>query len=286
MSTRPLYNTVVENFNYSESSVAFYFESDSVFPSTNLLNFKNLEYVFISYERSYDKHVNHPVELRLDTMAMKSLTNLRYIEIVGAQLIGDWTFLGNHVQIQGLSFNFCGILREQLNSLIPANLEYLNLEYNMITDINPIIEKCQKLEFLRINGNPLNSLPTIRSESLVTFESYDCFFVSQEYRFELEYDFLINTGSWPDFDFTSINIGENTQGLETLLFSPHFKSLVITIDSNDDLYALNKHIRALPFKIRRAYRKMEIRYSNCKPNKDYFKYLNVWNKLKLYCFLY
>ena len=156
----------LRNQSYARK-VEVYNYSDSVFPNKELLKLKNVENICLrasmppikrlmdnrSIKRLKDIRPNMGdstyafSKIRIDTIALKQLTHLKYLTIVGFDFdrcLKDIFVVKN---LAGLAINFCSI------SFIPKeiaqlnNLEILDLRLN---DINSLPQEINQLDNLKV----------------------------------------------------------------------------------------------------------------------------------------
>ncbi len=143
MLRKPLPGAKYEKFKYDEKSVAIFQYTDTIFPNSEILRFKNLEYLYMSYSGKHliagsEDYYDHGIQLlHIDSMALGQLPQLKYLEIVGFDMSNTSIIpIISCKNLLGLTMNYCNLNDSHLAQINPSNLEHLDLSYNKMESIS------------------------------------------------------------------------------------------------------------------------------------------------------
>lgn len=277
MGGRPWFKTYVSGFTYQETSVGFFYLNDSVFPNDEMCKFKNIEYLFVSYCNE-GASINSKVSI--DAEKLKKLYGLKYLEIAGAPFDSTWSLLLSLPGLTGLSLNLCGIQSFATSKYCAENLEYLDIDYNLLKSFVGLETIAPKLEYLSSIGNPIAILPTLSLSNLKYFYS-DAWPLTEDFSY-FDKCTVSNTGSpyWPAYDFERVRIDSCFMPIFDLLRRKQFRKMEFVTDEYDDLSLWYKQFSNLRWTEKICFRKLNVYNSEVRPNPYHYKYFTRSNRVK------
>jgi hypothetical protein len=267
MKLRPKANTFNNIGDYSSKELAIAAYTDSIFPNAEILKYKNLEYIYIRFERNnkdfIDDSTAHTNAIKIEALLLSSLKNLACIEIEGTVITSSLDELFNLKQLKGIALNSCGIRDVQLEKISSSTCEYLDLSSNFISSTNFI--NSSNFPNLKHLFMGFNDVSNFKSHGLNYIEEISLsnsaigpFQIFDDPNWPL--DTLLDYSSWPKSESNKFELMNVQLALDSLISNNNVKSVSISYSAESDFANYTKVIMKKSLSERLRYRKLRIRF--------------------------
>lgn len=216
----PLHAIYVTENNYT----------DSVFPNAEILQLKNVEHLVVMGRFCRQKKGDSlmaPLKIRIDTVALKSLTKLKYLELSYFDFHEFPVAICSLTQLKGLSIaiSFIDSIPDEIARM--KSLQLVEFRLNELHSLPPVFATMDSLVEIDLANNRFTKIP----EVTLQMKNLNTLILSN---IETDQEF-IGDWRWPHRMYINrINYYKETESLGKLLKSSSLRHIYIQVNTTDE----------------------------------------------------
>lgn len=204
--------------------------TDSVFPNAAILQLKNVEHLVVAGRFCRDKKGDSllaPLKVRIDSVALKSLTKLKYLELTYFDFHEFPVAICSLTQLKGLSIavSFLDSIPDEIARM--KSLQLVEFRLNELHSLPAVFSTMDSLVEIDLANNRFTKIP----EVTLQMKNLQSLILSN---IETDQEF-IGDWRWPFRMYINrINYYKDTKTLLSLLKSPSLRHIYIQVNTTEE----------------------------------------------------